>query len=262
MCGICGLIDNASGAISRDKIQAMTDKMTHRGPDNRGIYINLESSPKVGLGHRRLSIIDLSSQGTQPMANEDESIRLVLNGEIYNYKTLREELKNKGHIFRSNTDAEVAVHLYEEHKEECVKYLRGMFAFAIWDQKKRTLFIARDRAGQKPLLYYHKDRRFVFASEFTSILESGLIEKKISYEAMHHYLTFGYIPAPLTIYEDIFKLPPAHTLTLEDEKATLRRYWNLDYSAKIKISEEDAATEVMRYLKDAVNIRLYSDVPL
>jgi asparagine synthase (glutamine-hydrolysing) len=262
MCGICGIVDYKGGLISDGRIRSMADKMAHRGPDDAGLYHDKASLPEAALGHRRLSIIDLSSRGHQPMSNEDGSVWITLNGEIYNYKELKFELEKKGHKFVSSTDTETVVHLYEEYGEECVGYLRGMFAFAIWDAKKKILMAARDRAGKKPLLYYHDGELLCFSSEFASLLESGLIKNDINHEAVHYYLTFGYIPSPMTIYRKVSKLPPAHILILQNNKVTIKRYWALDYSNKIKITEEDAADEVLRLLKEAVKIRLYSDVPL
>ena len=262
MCGICGIIDrNINRRVSESVLRNMCDAMKHRGPDDEGIYLD-NKGVSVGLGHRRLSIIDLSRAGHQPITNEDKTIWIVFNGEVYNYKELRVELENKGHKFKSYTDTETVIHLYEEYGQDCLKYLRGMFAFAIWDEKEKSLFLARDRVGKKPLLYSYANGIFCFASEFLALLRSGLVEKKINYEAVHFYLTFGYIPAPLTIYEDVFKLPPAHKLILKDKKLAIERYWELDYSQKINISEDEAAGEVLRLLKDAVKIRLYSDVPL
>ncbi len=269
MCGICGIIDFGGKPIQEDIIRQMCQTMIHRGPDDEGIYINHQSAvtsqqlkPSVGLGHRRLSIIDLSSAGHQPMCNEDRNVWIVLNGEIYNYEELSEDLRARGHKFKSNTDTEVVIHLYEEYGEDCVKQLRGMFAFAIWDEKKQTLIIARDRPGKKPLLYYHKDNLFCFASEFSSLLASGLIDEEINPKAIHYYLTFGYIPSPMTIYKDVYKLSPAHLLILRNGQVDIKQYWSLDYTRKIEISEEDAANEVLRLLKEAVKIRLHSDVPL
>jgi len=261
MCGICGIIDyNRSTTISNPLIGGMCARLEHRGPDDEGIYVNGQRT--AGLGHRRLSIIDLSGAGHQPMSNEDGSVWIVLNGEIYNYRELKVDLEKKGHIFRSNSDTETVIHLYETYGESCLKYLRGMFAFAIWDEKDETLFLARDRVGKKPLIYYNEANRFCFASEFSALLESGFVKKEINKEAIRYYLTYGYIPAPLTIYKKVFKLPPAHTLILRRDKVDIKRYWRLDFSDKLKISEEDAASEVLRLLKEAVKVRLYSDVPL
>ncbi len=262
MCGICGIVDHRSNNRVEEKtISNMCGSLRHRGPDDEGIYLN-KDSPSVGLGHRRLSIIDLSQAGHQPMTNEDGSIRLIFNGEIYNYRQLRDELKRLGHIFRSDSDTEVMVHLYETYGEDCVNRLRGMFAFAVWDEKKKTLLLGRDRVGKKPLLYHHSSGTFCFSSEFTSILASGLIDKEIDLKALNYYLTFGYVPAPLSIYKGVFKLPPAHILVLKDGDIRLKRYWQLDYSPKTRISEEEASGEVLKRLEEAVKIRLYSDVPL
>src|SRR3989338_198155 len=167
MCGICGILDsNKNDFIQENLLHKMCAELRHRGPDDEGIYIN-KNSPRIGLGHRRLSIIDLSPAGHQPMANEDKDVWVICNGEIYNYKELRVELENKGHIFSSQTDTEVIVHLYEEFSERFIERLRGMFAIAIWDEKEKKLLLARDRVGKKPLLYFHGNGRLCFASEFT-----------------------------------------------------------------------------------------------
>jgi asparagine synthase (glutamine-hydrolysing) len=263
MCGICGILDYKGDRIKEDALLRMCQAMQHRGPDGAGVFIDsLSNSPYVGLGHRRLKIIDLSEAGHQPMANEDSTVWIVFNGEVYNFKELRLDLEKRSHRFKSNTDTECVIHLYEEYGEDCVKYLRGMFAFAIWDARKRALMLVRDRVGKKPLLYYHKHDKFCFASEFCALLASGYIDKEINSKAIDYYLTLGYIPAPLTIYKDVFKLPPAHTLILQDNKLTIKKYWELDYRNKIKISEEEAVEEALKLLKEAVKIRLYSDVPL
>ncbi len=263
MCGICGILDyhNRVGNYE-NSLRRICAAMKHRGPDDEGLYVSQKLNPRVGLGHRRLKIIDLSAAGSQPMCNEDKSIWIVFNGEIYNYKDLRKDLESNGHIFRSNTDTETIIHLYEEYGKDCLKFLRGMFAFAVWDEKKQVLLLARDRVGKKPLLYSYNDGIFCFASEFMGLLEGGLIKKEINYEAINYYLTFGYIPSPLSIYKNVFKLPPAHRLILENGKIHIERYWQLDYLPKISISEEDAAGEILRLLREAVKIRLYSDVPL
>lgn len=259
MCGICGIVDYGREKDNKRRILVdMCSAMKHRGPDDEGIYINGE----VGLGHRRLKIIDLSDAGHQPLSNEDGTLWLVFNGEVYNYKGLKEELENKGHIFKSKSDSEIVIHLYEEYQEGCVRYLRGMFAFAIWDVNNQALFLARDRVGKKPLLYSYIGGVFCFASEFLSLLASGVIKKEIDYSAIDYYLTFGYIPAPLTIYKGIFKLLPANALILKNGKITTNQYWHLDYKEKINISENDAQEEILNRLKEAVKIRLHSDVPL
>jgi len=263
MCGICGIIDyNSQGKISDEVLRRMCSRLKHRGPDDEGVYLNGPATPSVGLGHRRLSIIDLSDTGHQPMSNEDGTIQVVLNGEIYNYKELRIGLEERGHRFKSNTDTETILHLYEDYGVDCAKHLDGMFAFAVWDQRAKMLLLARDRFGKKPLLYYYQSGRFCFASEFLALLASGFVEKEINYQTIPYYLSFGYIPAPLTIYCNVLKLPPAHILILKDKEITIEQYWRLDYARKINISRNDAAEEVLRLLKEAVRKRLYSDVPL
>ncbi|HCD37486.1 MAG TPA: asparagine synthase (glutamine-hydrolyzing), partial [Candidatus Omnitrophica bacterium] len=263
MCGICGIINySQNNKVEEVLINNMSRQMAHRGPDEAGVYVSNSTYPAAGLGHRRLKIIDLSASAQQPMPNEQRDIWVIFNGEIYNFAQLRQELEAKGHKFRSRSDTEALVHLYEEEGEGCVKKLRGMFAFAIWDERKQTLFLARDRLGKKPLIYSYRDNKFCFASEFTALLASGMVSKETNLDAVNYYLTFGYIPAPQTIYKNVFKLAPAHTLTLKNAEVSIKRYWDLDYSAKIKISQEDAAGEVYRLLKEAVKLRLYSDVPL
>ncbi|MCX5694996.1 MAG: asparagine synthase (glutamine-hydrolyzing) [Candidatus Omnitrophica bacterium] len=262
MCGICGILSyKDSYSVTEDTIGKMCLEMQHRGPDGQGIYLS-QKQPQVGLGHRRLSIIDLSEAGRQPMSNETGSLWIVFNGEIYNFQELTVELKGKGHRFISHTDTEAVLHAYEEYGSECLKHLRGMFAFAVWDLSQKKMILARDRIGKKPLYYHYKNGIFCFASEFSAILQSGLIEKEINSEAVDFYLTFGYIPAPMTIYRDVFKLMPGSFLTLSDQKIELRRYWSLDYSKKIKISESDAKNEVLSRCREAVKLRLRSDVPL
>ncbi len=263
MCGICGIIDcKGSGAASDSAVRAMAGKIAHRGPDDAGLYHDKASLPEAVLGHRRLSIIDLSLHAHQPMSNEDGSIWIVFNGEIYNYEELKSGLEARRHKFISNTDTETVIHLYEEYGEECVKYLRGMFAFAIWDVRKKSLFAARDRVGKKPFVYYHDGEVFYFASEPAALIENKSIERRIDHEAINYYLTLGYIPSPLTVYKNVLKLPPAHILVFRNNQVTVKRYWSLDYSKKIDITEEDAAGEVLRLLKEAVRVRLHSDVPL
>jgi len=259
MCGICGIIDTGKrNIINKQLLVNMCSAIKHRGPDDEGIYIKAD----VGLGHRRLKIIDLSEAGRQPMSNEDGRLWVVFNGEIYNYLELRRELEKKGHVFKSNTDTETVLHLYEEYQEDCVQYLHGMFAFAIWDENKQELLLARDRIGKKPLLYSYSDGIFCFASEFSALLKSGLINKKINYNAIDSYLAFGYIPAPQSIYQGVFKLMPANILRFKEGKVSTFQYWNLDYQKKINISEADAREEVLSKLKEAISLRLSSDVPL
>jgi len=236
----------------------MNRALIHRGPDDEGIYLD----ENICLGHRRLSIIDLSRTAHQPLTNEDESVWLVFNGEIYNYKALRRDLKNKGHVFKSDTDGEVIVHLYEEYGSDCVKYMLGMFAFAVWDKKKQILMLARDRLGKKPLLYYYENGSFCFASEFSGLLESGLIKKDINTRALDYYFTLGYIPAPFSIYNNVFKLMPAHTLLFDKNGLRTQEYWHLDFEKKARISFPEAEERLIELMSDAVSVRLHSDVPL
>lgn len=262
MCGICGIVDyNNSSVVEQGLIERMCGFLRHRGPDDEGVVL-LRGRAHVGLGHRRLSIIDLSRQGHQPMTNEDQSVWIVFNGEIYNFQELKKDLIAKGHKFLSAGDTEVILHLYEEFGESCLDKLRGMFAFAIWDKNKDSLFLARDRAGKKPLFYSLRNGVFSFASELSALSETGLIKKEVNPEAVDFYLSFGYIPAPLTIYKDVFKIPPAHKAVIRDARISCERYWDLSYRKIPVISERVAQEETLRLLREAVKERLYSDVPL
>ncbi len=223
MCGICGVVHtNYSDRVEENQIRRMTDAIVHRGPDDEGIYVK----PEVGLGMRRLSIIDLVT-GKQPISNERGDIWIVFNGEIYNHQELRKDLIAKGHRFATKADTESIVHAYEEYGENCVEKLNGMFAFAIWDERKKTLFLARDRIGIKPLYYIFDKKRLIFGSEIKSILQAGDVPRRIDLQALDNFLTFEYIPAPLSIFQGIRKLPPGHTLTLKENEVYLRSYWNL-----------------------------------
>ena len=260
MCGICGKIYiDKTKRVNPHLIDRMTSVLNHRGPDDRGVY----ADGHVGLGHQRLSIIDLSSAGHQPMPNEDNSLRIVFNGEIYNFEEIKKDLETKGHIFRSQSDTEAIIHLYEEEGLECVRRLRGMFAFAIWDSNKQRLFCARDRAGQKPLVYAMADNSFLFASEIKSLLKDPAIKQTIHPEAIHHYLTYQYVPGPMTVFKCIKKLPPAHTLVFHHGNISINQYWNISYKRKIKYPRISDYTEhFLDVFSEAVKIRLRSDVPL
>ena len=258
MCGICGKLTLNGTTPSKDLLLRMCDTLRHRGPDDEGVYIG----KNIGLGHRRLSIIDLSS-GHQPLSNEDETIWIVFNGEIYNFGELRPNLTSRGHRFRTKTDTETIIHLYEEYGVDCVQHLRGMFAFAIWDERKKRLFLARDRIGKKPLCYCFTKNSFVFASELKAILEDIDIDKEINLEAIHHYLTYQYVPSPITIFTQIKKLPPAHIMVIEDGKIErLERYWRPEYTPKTSLKEPEIIESILEILKEATRIRLISDVPL
>lgn len=265
MCGIVGkVVFNEGQKVSKDTLTRMHEKITHRGPDDHGVYVN--NIGNVGFGHRRLSIIDLSPAGHNPMPNEDETVWIVFNGEIYNFQELRPELEKKGHQFRSNTDTEVIVHLWEEYGVDCVKHLRGMFAFAIWDERKKQLFMARDRLGKKPLKYYIDDKVLLFGSELKSFIDEPEISKEMDLEAIHYYLTFQYVPHPLTGFKHVKKLPQSHYLLVDlsgdDVKTELKQYWSLDYTKTLSLREEEWEERILAKLDEAVRTRMISDVPL
>ncbi len=242
--------------MDKQLIGDMCDVLKHRGPDETGVHIN----GAIGLGHCRLSIIDLAG-GRQPMCNEDRSCWIVFNGEIYNFKELRQELQNMGHKFRTNSDTEVILHLYEEQGAACVNQLRGMFAFALWDARHKRLFLARDRLGQKPLVYARTKHGLLFASEIKSLLKDAEVTPEVSLPAMHHYLTYQYVPSPYTMFKGIYKLPAAHTLVCQGENITIERYWNLQFKYS-KLSEQEYIEECLRLLSEATRLRLISEVPL
>lgn len=257
MCGVCGITYfDKEKKPSEHEIQRMCDALHHRGPDDCGLYVNGNS----GIGMRRLSIIDLVT-GHQPIANEDGSIWIVFNGEIYNHVELRQELEKQGHKFRTRTDTEAIVHAYEQYGEECPKKLNGMFGFAILDQRNQTLFLARDRLGIKPLYYYRDSKKFVFGSELKAILQVQDILREVDLRALDIYLTFEYIPSPYSIFQNISKLPPGHTLILKDGKISVKQYWDVQFDEK-EMSEQDLCEQMIALLQDAVRIRLMSDVPL
>ena len=255
MCGICGKY-SPTGA-KPDEIRSMMQTIVHRGPDDEGIYIN----GPIGLGNRRLSVIDIPG-GKQPICNEDESVWIVYNGEIYNYKQLRQELEQKGHIFRTNSDTEVIVHLYEELGERCVEKLRGMFAFAIWDEKQHKLMLARDRIGQKPLFYAQDGENFLFASELKAILTDSQQAREIDYLAVHYYLSLRFIPSPRTMLRNIKKLPPGHVLIFRDSDITISRYWELSYQDKLEQTESEFLDGLRGELIQSMDLHLVSDVPV
>lgn len=292
MCGICGEI-RPDKNLRIETVKKMCEVLRHRGPDDTGMvffrgdeHVEVMDSHRlhpgdkrgdqrrdkgedkgfeVGLGHCRLSIIDLSESGHQPMCNEDRSVWIVFNGEIYNFQTLRLRLEEKGYSFKSKSDTEVILHAYEEWGVECLEYLRGMFAFAIWDAKQRKLFLARDRMGKKPLVYAKRRGRFIFASEIKSILQDEDFGKGIHLPALHHYLTFQYVPSPDSIFHGIRKLPPAHYLLYDGSgEPRIERYW------KFKFGSNERTPRGLRHwcdlirneLEESVKLRLISDVPL
>ena len=261
MCGIAGwanLENNRAENHSEAVLRLMCGRMTHRGPDSEGLWID----EKIALGMRRLSIIDLHT-GEQPVYSEDKSVVVVMNGELYNFREVRARLEKRGHKFETNTDTEILPHLYEEYGEDLVGHLNGMFAFALWDKNKEKLLIARDRFGEKPLYYGVFDDKLIFASEPKVLLAHPLINPEINLQALREYLSFDYVPAPLSIYENIYKLPAAHLLTVEKGEVKTRRYWNLSFQKNGKTdSVEKAAEDLRELLADAVEMRLVADVPL
>jgi len=239
-------------------LRSMCSRMTHRGPDSEGAFV----STGVALGMRRLAIIDLIT-GEQPAVSEDRQVSVILNGEIYNYRELRQKLEARGHKFHSESDTEVLPHLYEEHGTQMVEHLNGMFAFALWDARRRRLFLARDRFGEKPLYWGVFDGQLLFASEPKVLLAHPAVQPRLNLEALREYLSFDYVPAPLSIYEGIQKLPAAHTLTLEDGRIEVKPYWRLSYKTLKPVPDEREAAEHLReLLEDSVRMRLVSDVPL
>ena len=258
MCGICGIYNFRTKApVNLDLLKAMNDTMVHRGPDDEGFYI----SGPVGLGHRRLSIIDLKG-GKQPMANEDQTIWVVFNGEIYNFPELHDYLVKKGHIFETRSDTEVIIHMYEEVGERCFESFRGMFAIALWDAKKRRVVLARDRVGKKPLFYLYDGVRLVFGSEMKAILQAPEIPKEIDLEALSDYFSFLYVPAPKSIYKHIRKIRPGHYAVIEDGGFREVEYWDIRFAKTDELSEKEWCEKIVDAYGEAVRIRLISDVPL
>ena len=251
MCGIAGFID---GQRSQDDALQLIDRMCrvirHRGPDDQGTW----TGDGVALGMRRLAIIDLSG-GHQPIFNEDKSILVVFNGEIYNYRELQKNLQERGHTFNSDSDTEAIVHAYEEYGDDCVKHLRGMFTFALWDRRRQRLLAARDRFGKKPLNYYWDGQRLIFGSEIKSILEAG-IAREINSIALDEYLTYLYVPAPNTLFKGVFKLPAAHILVYEKGSISTKRYWELSFMPTCQDDEAAAIERTRVLLKEAVQVRL------
>lgn len=259
MCGITGKLSlDGRQPVDPDLIQRMTDVISHRGPDGEGQYV----TGPVGLGHRRLSIIDLDT-GSQPMCNEDGTVWIVFNGEVYNYLALRAELKGRGHTFKSATDTEVIVHLYEELGEESVSRLRGMFAFAIWDERKQMLLLARDRVGIKPLYYTNTGRELLFASEIKSLLVDPSVASRISARGIDRFLTYYYLPGNETLFEGIYKLDPGHYLTVSNGHITKRQYWDLRFDISPRWTRFDETVEALQeLLQRSVKDHMISDVPV
>ncbi|MGE3539927.1 MAG: asparagine synthase (glutamine-hydrolyzing) [Candidatus Tectimicrobiota bacterium] len=259
MCGICGKIYfDSERTVSRQEVLQMSHTLAHRGPDGDGAWVK----GNVGLAHRRLAIIDLRAVADQPMSNADGSIWITFNGEIYNFRELRADLEAHGHVFRTNSDTEVIIYAYEQYGRECLTRLQGMFAFAIWNERTRTLFLARDRVGKKPLFYYTDHERFVFGSEIKAILADRSLPIQPDPLALDHFLALQYIPAPLTAFQGIRKLPAAHWLEVHNGQLHSSRYWQLRYTPKQAITLPDAIEALRWRLAAAVRSRLVSDVPL
>ena len=257
MCGIVGIVNHSGDPVDEALLSRMCEAIRHRGPDEDGFYVN----GPVGLGMRRLSIIDLAG-GQQPIPNRERSAWIIFNGEIYNYLQLRQDLEKLGYQFRTNSDTEAIIHAYDRYGDDCPKYLRGMFAFAIWDERRQELFLARDRIGKKPLLYAQLEKQFLFGSEFRALLLHPQVSRDIDNRALDYYLSFMCVPAPLTAYKSIRKLEPGHTLRLRKGEIEIKRYWQPDFSRKVNITEEDAGEQAVAILRDAVKVRLMSEVPL
>ena len=258
MCGLCGIFNvHSPDAVAPQLVRRMADTIAHRGPDAEGIY----TDKGVGLGHRRLSIIDLAS-GRQPMMTEDESVAVVFNGEIYNYLELRERLSKKGYRFRTQSDTEVILHLYQEEGEQCFASLRGMFAIALWDKNQRRMVLARDRVGKKPLFYHYDGKRCVFASEMKAILEVPGISRELDLQALTDYLSLLYVPAPKTIFQHIRKVRPAHYLVISESGCREVPYWDVQFTHVDTLGEAEWAEQLMALYREAVKIRLMSEVPL
>lgn len=261
MCGIAGKVSLTNKEISTREIESMTGAIKHRGPDDDGTYISPDK--KVGLGHRRLSIIDISPLGHQPMRYLNR-YEIVFNGEIYNFQEERAELEQEGYVFTSHSDTEVILALYDKYGKQCLEHLRGMFAFAIYDDREKVLFVARDRVGKKPFKYFFDGQTFLFASELKAILTQPEYIREPDYEAIHHYLTLQYVPAPLTGFKDIKKLEPAHFLLLDlkTKKLEKKRYWRLDYSKKLDYSEDEWKRQIIDTLDESTRLRMIADVPI
>ncbi len=258
MCGIAGQFNFLGHEpVDPEQIRRMSRVLSHRGPDDEGVFVK----GPIGLGHRRLSIIDLAG-GKQPMQDESGLFTVVFNGEIYNYRELRELLVSKGYRFRTQSDTEVILNLYRDRGPDCLEDLRGMFAFALWDSKNQKLFLARDRIGKKPLFYTVREGALFFGSEIKSLLEAPQVPRSTRLESIDDYLTYGYTPSPFTMFEGILKLPPAHWMMCDRQGVSVHSYWALSYEPKEKLSKEAWKEKIGSILSEAVKLRLRSDVPL
>lgn len=257
MCGICGKLNfDSSKPVSGALLKSMADAIQHRGPDDEGYY---RTGP-LGFGFRRLSIIDLNT-GHQPISNEDETVWIVFNGEVYNYQELRQDLQSRGHVFKTQTDTEVIVHLYEEFGTNSIEKLRGMFAFAIWDENRKQLLLARDRVGIKPLYYWLSEKSLVFGSEIKALLADPDVRPEVAPEMIDRFLTFLYVPGNETLLQNVHKLAPGSYLLARDGKTEVREYWNLHFSPK-SLTEAQAKEELLALFEEAVRLHMISDVPV
>jgi asparagine synthase (glutamine-hydrolysing) len=287
MCGIAGIFERGGRRVDPRVLLAMTRTLVHRGPDEEGYFVNagmlecwnagildarirtLDGSQEkkkipqgnVGLGHRRLSIIDLNS-GQQPLCNEDGTVWVVFNGEIYNFQSLKSDLEQKGHRFRTHSDTETIVHAYEEWGERSVERLRGMFSYAIWDENRQQLFLARDRVGKKPLYYLQEKNRFLFGSEIKAILEAPGVARDIDLAALSDYLSLLYIPSPKTIFASIKKLPAAHYAVVTRDRFEVRPYWDISFDPQNGRTENQIVEDLLGILDESTRLRMISDVPL
>src|SRR5215204_945539 len=257
MCGIAGILDLSGDAVERTELARMARVIRHRGPDDEGAWMRRN----VGLANLRLAIIDTTPAGHQPMVNGDESVVLAYNGELYNFRELRSQLQSLGHTFGSSTDTEVVLRAYEEWGSACIERFNGMFAFAVWDERARSLFLARDRFGIKPLYYALHRGRLLFASEVKSLLEAGL-PVRVSPEALNEYFTFQNVFSDLTLFDGVRILPPAHTLTAGRDGVRLRRYWDLELDPDESLSRQEWVDAIRAAFDEAVTRQLVSDVPL
>jgi asparagine synthase (glutamine-hydrolysing) len=262
MCGLAGFVTQAAESPGRVRLERMRDVLFHRGPDDGGLWMEHTTRTAVGLAHRRLSIIDLSPAGHQPMTNEDGTIWLIYNGEIYNHREVRLTLEARGHQYRSHTDSETIIHAYEEWGDACVERFRGMFAFALWDRRRQRLLLVRDRLGVKPLYYAERPGAIVFASEIKAVLESGVVPPAAATGALPEYLAFGYLAGDETLFEGVRKLQPGHMLVWQDGRSEVRQYWHLQIRPNRALSEPEAVERFRSLFDDAVRMRLMSDVPL
>ncbi|MCZ6782369.1 MAG: asparagine synthase (glutamine-hydrolyzing), partial [Proteobacteria bacterium] len=259
MCGICGIVDLSGPGPSEPDLLALRDDLAHRGPDDAGLH----REPGVGLGACRLAIQDLSARGHMPMPNEDETLWITYNGEVYNFETLRAQLEERGHRFRSGSDTEVVLHAYQEWGDACPERLSGMFAFAVWDRKRRRIFAARDRLGVKPFFYLQRGAQLVFASEVHALYRFAPPDpENLDPVALDFFLSQGFPPPDRSFVQGLAALPPAHSLVFDEAGLRLSRYWDLRFRPARNLSREDALEELDRVLRDAVERRLRSDVPL